>query len=206
MERKRVTLLGTDAKEIKKNIISRVILKANINQNDCYLMQYDEISKQYQLIGGYVDSTDKDAYAAIIREISEELPEAEMEINKNFKLRTLNSANLYEKIISNTYGVYSGYELNIFLAYDAEYDIINKINKKINRWITLNEIIKRKANDGKAIITISNEMIDAMRTSAKSIEKPKFIWSELLNDRRIQIFGLILAFIGTLLTGLSIFV
>lgn len=206
MERKRISLLGTAAKELRTNSVVRVIFKAKINGKDNYLMQYDSVAKQYQLIGGYIDYTDKDAIAAAIREISEELPEADFDYNMNYKLREVYKTKQVEKAISNTYCVYSAYEVIALFAYDVDNAVLHKIDPRQNAWVSLEEIVNGKARDGRKVFRISQEMQDAMRTSDKSFTKSKFLLSKLLSDRRIQITGLAVAIIGLIFTILAFFI
>lgn len=205
MEKKRFQLLGTSAKVIKNNRIVRVIIKAKINGREQYLMQYDSVAKQYQLIGGYVDISDKNPLAAVVREVSEELPELYLEINETYKLREIYKTEQFEKLISNTYGVLSGYEISLFLAYEMDQKVISMIDRKINCWVSAKEILNRKANDGKKIISISREMLDAMNSCKVSFDKPKFVFSDIISDRRIQLAAGVATILGTGLAVVSFF-
>jgi hypothetical protein len=187
MEKKRADLLGNNANIIKLYDISRVVFKARINNKDCYLMQYGSKSNRYSLVGGGVEPSDRNSYAAIIREISEELPEADLEIGVNYKLKEIYKSKQSEKSMSNKYGVYTGYNITVFLAYDVDHRKLNKLDTKINIWVSEKEIKNRVANDGKLIFPIGDELLDALRTSSRSFNTSEYKLWEMLFDHRIEI-------------------
>lgn len=193
MEKKRVDLLGPEAKILKVYDICRVAFKAKINNKVCYLMQYGLRTNNYSLIGGGIEPSDRNAYAAIIREISEELPEAGLKIDTNYKLKEIFRSEQKDKFISNKYGVYTGYNMTIYLAYDVDPSVIKKIDNKMNSWISEKEIKKGIANDGKAVFPIKDDLMDALRTSARSFEKGAFNLVEWLEDHRIEVILSVLA-------------
>jgi 8-oxo-dGTP pyrophosphatase MutT (NUDIX family) len=193
MEKKRVDLLGPEANVLKVYDICRVAFKAKINNRVCYLMQYGFRTNNYALIGGGIEPSDRNAYAAMIREISEELPEAGLKIDTNYKLKEILRSEQKDKFISNKYGVYTGYNMTIYLAYDVDPSVLKKIDNKMNSWISEKEIKKGIANDGKAIFPIKDDLMDALRTSARSFEKGAFNLVEWIEDHKIEAIVSLLA-------------
>lgn len=205
MEKRRIGMLGGSAKVLRENNVVRVVFKAMINGRDCYLMQYDSTAKQYQLVGGYVDGSDRDAYAAAVREIGEELPQAGLEVGDDYHLKEIYRTERPEKALSSTYGVYSSYDLTVFFAHDVEDGVLSKIDTRVNSWITYDEILRGRAHDGRRIFRISTEMLDAMRKLGRSFGSSKILVSQVFNDRRIQIAGLLITAVSLVFTILAFF-
>ncbi|MER5791958.1 NUDIX hydrolase [Streptomyces sp. NPDC001980] len=78
----------------------------------CYLLQYDQRARQYQLPGGYVRGSDVDLRAAAVRELEEELHGYTYQSTRD-TLTELGVVNVVQP--SRTYGALTRYRVAFFL-------------------------------------------------------------------------------------------
>jgi hypothetical protein len=201
IEKKRIDRLKECAKPIRTNKVSKIIFKAKINNKERYLMQYDSRAHQYKLIGGYQKACDKNSFDAVLREIIEELPEANFELHKNIEITQVLETTQLE--LSSKYCIYSEYNITVFYAYNIDMKMFSQIDKKLNSWVSWQEIKEGIARDQKQIYPNNEEILNAMKKLNYSIKSSRTDIRELLDEYRIQIVGLLLAIGGLLIALLS---
>lgn len=203
MEKRRVETCSNSL-PIRYGDVSRVIIKTKYKGKYCYLMQFDPKTHQYKTIGGNKELFDRDNVETLKREISEELPKSKLTYNENYKLKLM--CNSKERIISSVFGAYTEYDLHFYHAYEINGDEL--ILAQNDRWITIDEIKKRRADDGVEVFHMSQEVISEMESLQSSIKLKKsnvFIEFILGKNKVITLICVILTTIVSILGFIKLF-
>jgi len=133
--------------------VVQAIIKTSIDGVDHYFMQYDYKARRYQPVGGKVDPEDKDAVAALCREIFEELELSSIPTGSDLTLELIKEG-WHEQTISATYGILTSYTFSFFHITDIWSFSLRQNN--INQWLPQAEIAAGYAADGRDITPIFN--------------------------------------------------
>lgn len=155
-------------KPLKIDTIVRVAIVRRIWGKKYYLMQYDDRVGKYQLIGGRVLSGDATNEEALARKIREELPVIAGYITEGSTPQCIfKSQRTDEEIfLSDKFGVIAHYRSFIYeiRLKNVSKNLLFKISQnKANRWISIKEIEKEKARDGKAVFKLAPTAISMLR-------------------------------------------
>ena len=153
---------------LKKDTIVRVAIVRRIWGKKYYLMQYDDRVEKYQLIGGRVLSGDATREEALARKIREELPAIVGYITEGRAPQCVfQSERADEEIfLSEKFGVLVQYKSFIYEIHlkNINKNLLNRISQnKANRWISVNEIEREKARDGKAVFKLAPTAISKLK-------------------------------------------
>lgn len=149
-----------------------------------YLMQYSEPVGKYQLVGGVKDENDITYDKALLRKMGEEIPE--LQGNEEILDHIFTSKREDEEIfLSDKLNVFVRYETRI---YEVRYrkkitrEALKALSKnRNNRWVTIKEIERKKAKDGKLIFDPSPTAIEKLKGLEPSINVKSFEIGDLLN-------------------------
>lgn len=156
-----------DKTPLRKNNVVQLIIKARVKGLDepAFLMQFDKKAERFQHIGGKIEHRDKSSKITIERKLKEEL-----NLSENCKF-TIKSAlkGISFNTISLTYGIYTEYKFEYF-----EINFSKKISpSRLDRWITLGEIIEGYTNDGIRVADFSEFGKDIKAVVKKLLRKTK---------------------------------
>lgn len=146
---------------LKCEEIAQAIIKARVQGRDepLYLVQRDQVAKQYQLIGGHRDKRDANMMLTMQRELEEELSRTTLKYNGNYRLKLL-ASNINIQQISQSSGAFKEYQFSI---YSVEFDMDALELNKGDLWVTLGELMAGHTDTGEKIhvdyITQLDEMI-----------------------------------------------
>jgi 8-oxo-dGTP pyrophosphatase MutT (NUDIX family) len=112
-----------------------------------YLVQYDADAGQYQLIGGRMRSTEKDAQITVQREIEEELAINNLVCGRDYVAKRL-APEITVETLSSTFGAYSRYRLTFF---HVEFKVNQLKLGPQDLWVTLDELRRGKTNSDDTI-------------------------------------------------------
>lgn len=153
--------------------IAVVLIKSNlIDRNEPgYLVQYDNRSHQYQLIGGRVRKSENPESTAY-RELKEEMARNNFDKNYNVKLNTIiNKTSAFE--FSHTFGAYTRYDVSL---YHAKIKANTIVLGPTDRWATTSEMMSGKIDEVR-FTTLSLNILENSEEKLKdlplSIETPQ---------------------------------
>ena len=151
---------------VKQGVNVRAAIIRHIWGKPYVLMQYSDIIKQYQLIGGMVLNDDASNKHALKRKLGEEVPELVEYITQNINCEFESERADEEVFFSQKYGVYARYKTLIFSVRfnNVTKDGIKAVSKNpSNKWISIKEIENGVANDGKKIFSLPSNAIDRLK-------------------------------------------
>lgn len=173
LEKIRTTLPGSSntirsSKVVKGLIISKSGRKP---ENKKFLVQCDNDTPQYQLIGGHMQSSDPDLITAMRRELEEELNQKPLTFNTDYQLVHFHSGINFAQV-SPSYGAYTNYELHYYLIKIDTKSI--KLGPR-DRWVSLEELLKGETLDGtaineKAIVELNKKLVGGLKSLPLSDE------------------------------------
>lgn len=129
---------------------SVAIIKSSFQGKTYLLHQYDNVSKQYQLIGGKNRINEKETpLMTMDRELGEELKELNYE---DYKIEPLSDEPILRFDVSNTYGALTEYTFHLFIV---KFKIKHlNLDSNVDKWIPLEDVITGYSKgDGKKIIS-----------------------------------------------------
>src|SRR3954470_10533742 len=132
---------GRASKPIRLTRVVKALIKAEVDGEPRYLVQYDTKTQGYQLIGGHVRTSDASEEAAIRREVAEELRPNVFDFGGNTRVQLLRTIRASE--VSRTLGAYSEYEITYFQLF-ADFSLQLQRN---TIWVTASELLEGKAKD-----------------------------------------------------------
>lgn len=152
-----------DLTPIRKVFVSQAVIKARIRgkRKPMYLVQYDGLAHQFQLVGGRKRKSDADPLTVMKREIAEELSGNNLTYPKDYDLLEL-SSNLELTCLSPTFGAFSSYN---FTIYQAAFKCPQLVLGPNDRWVTLSELTSGKTKDGTRISSEVIRKVDALLPS-----------------------------------------
>jgi 8-oxo-dGTP pyrophosphatase MutT (NUDIX family) len=188
-----------DPSALRQAQVAKIVIKARVRSLSApaYLVQFDDTADQYQLIGGHRRFDDVDLETAGMREAEEELHLAP----DNFALRHLGTVRYAQ--LSKTYGVYTAYEVGFFqLQLKSQSSLALGPG---DRWVTANELLLGRTEDGRSINNSGVAQLDAdlasglggLRLSVEERQSQPI--RDLLKRRRWEIIGLCMAIAGIIL-------
>lgn len=173
-------------------------------------MQYSDIVGKYQLIGGIVRKGDKTKKSALIRKLSEEIPHLANCIANNKIKEEYHSERTDEEIFfSKKFGVYAQYKTYIYSVgfNNITKDIIKRVSKRPeNRWVSLNEIKKGTASDGKAIFKLAPAAIDSIKELQPNIIVNQYDINTLLEKTWVKVLLAIAGLSGLVSLVIPLFI
>lgn len=187
---------------IRELHVSQAIVKARLrwSRQSVFLVQYDREAQQYQVIGGRMRSTDRDAIAVMRRELAEELPENLPVKERKFELKEL-AADLEHVGLSPTFGAYTKY---MFTFFHVKFDAFELQLGENDRWVTIKEIKAGKTRDGKRIanevaIKLDRELLHGLDGLGLSLERSQpFPLVRILRERSWEVTGILVSALGVL--------
>lgn len=188
------------------DIVRAAIVRRVWGQNR-YLMQYSEQVGKYQLIGGMFSKRDKSHAEAMKRKLIEEVPELadagnELKVEEIFRSQRDDE----EILFSQRRSVYARYKTYIYsLRFKEKITkvALNNVSKnKINRWVTMKEIEREKAKDGKAIFRLEPNAIVELKKLEPNTYLKKFEISALLEETWVKVVLAIATISGVTIAGL----
>lgn len=186
LERERKEAVS-DPKPLRTGTVVKAIIKADFDYKECprYLFEYDRKAEQCKLIGGLVEDPDISKKKALEREIDEEIPGVSLELGEDYYLKHLCESK--SDIVSFTYGAYSLYTVHYYQV-DFEENISLELTHN-NKWLSLEEIRKRRTKDGNEIFPLTPEVQNLLERQPSSLEVSanfhpisfiKFYWQEIV--------------------------
>lgn len=123
-----------------EHVVQVLIKRIDVQTGEhAFLMQYDQNANQYQLIGGRVSPRDNgDTLATITREISEELPLAELRYGQDYQLALLADNFQPPHAISPTFGALTQYHFTFYHMHALRRPLALREG---DRWVTLRELL-----------------------------------------------------------------
>ncbi|MBX3061518.1 MAG: NUDIX domain-containing protein [Anaerolineae bacterium] len=123
------------------------VIKRRTTDQDVYLLQYDHKAEQFQPIGGKCEAFDADNYAALIRELCEELNLEHLELGKDLTITPIFEHESQRRVSAT---------LQLITQYDHSFYHLTNIHFPLNtdddtRWLTLDEVITGRSIDGKKV-------------------------------------------------------
>ncbi len=202
MESRRI-VNNDDAPVVRKSVIVKAVIKARVRgfKEPVCLVQFDEKTRKYQLIGGHIRKTDDNTENTMKRELEEELHKGNFIEGSNYKLRFLNKVSKNE--ISLTCGAYTEYVITYFQPFFENKQIILGPN---DRWITLSELLAGKTKNGigineSAIPTINANLpggLSGLNLSIDEIQQRSLL--QIAKDHPWEVLGIVIGVIGILLS------
>lgn len=192
---------------IFKGTTVRVVIVRRVWWHNRYLMQYSERVGKYQLIGGILLHGDKNHETALRRKLTEEVPEL-VEAGREPKLNEIFCSQREDEEIffSKRHNVYARYKTFIYSLTFMEKisrTVLNNISKnKANRWVTIKEIEREKAKDGKEIFHLVPTAIAELKKLEPNIRVKKYELSVLLEETWVRVIVCLCGVTGV--TALSI--
>jgi hypothetical protein len=115
MERAR-TAQRDDAWALRKVRVAKVLVKARRRggSEDQYLVHFDSIARQYQLVGGYRRESDPDLESTARLEIEEELHLNRFDFDKRDQIVRVSDRPVQIRAVSRTWGAMTEYEIHFF--------------------------------------------------------------------------------------------
>ena len=133
-------------------------------------MQYDKLVGKYQLVGGRVLAGDTSREKALDRKIQEELPiiadYLSQDSLQNYKCIFTSERADEEIFLSEKFGVISQYKSYIYAVNlkGISRTSLREISKNAsNKWVSIKEIEREKANDGKPIFKLAPTAIAKLK-------------------------------------------
>ncbi|HQE18813.1 MAG TPA: NUDIX domain-containing protein [Aggregatilineales bacterium] len=136
--------------------VVQAVIKGRRGGEDVYLMQFDRHAGRYQPIGGKQDPEDASPEAALRREIMEELCLPAVPGPDVLALTPLEPP-WQTREISATYGILTAYEMRFFAASEVGFPLALDDD---TRWLTLAELERGMADDGRAISPVYQQGLD----------------------------------------------
>lgn len=203
MESRRISKNNDDAPVVRKSMIVKAIIKARVRsfREPVFLVQFDEKTRKYQLIGGHMRRTDDNIENAMKRELEEELEKGNFIKGSNYKLRFLDKVSKNE--ISLTCGAYTEYVINYFQPLFENKQIILGPNE---RWVTFSELLAGKTKNGigineLAIPTINSNLpggLSGLNFSLDEIQRHSLL--QISKDHPWEVLGIVIGVIGIMLS------
>lgn len=204
MERRRQKVCSNsdDFCPIISEALVRAVIVRQIWWKKYYLMQYSDKVGAYQLIGG-ICPADSDEKGSMISKIKDEIPEIFDFIDTDSLKEIFVSMRTDEEVFfSRRFGVFARYKTRIFSVparIDISKDTLKELNDcKKNRWVSLKEIEKGMAYDGKKIFTLAPNIIAEIKKLDANVLVKKYDINTLLEKPLLK---LLLAISG--LAGLA---
>lgn len=172
-----------------------------------YLMQYSERVGKYQLIGGMFLDSDRNYKCAVVRKLREEVPEfadigGEPEIYEIFQSQREDE----EIFFSNRNHVYARYKTFVyFLRFKERISkkaLKDNMYHKENRWVTMKEIERGKAKDGKVIFPLEPNAIAELKKLEPNIHVMNHEIGYLLEETWVKIVMAIATLGGITISGI----
>lgn len=177
---------------IKENETVRIVLSRKIFGKVYYLMQFDSSVGCYQFVGGIKKDNDIDLERTVSRKLKEELPELDLEDTSYSITQIHESCDDEEEVfLSKKFNVYVRYKTHFFDIKFKNNIITKKMLKNLsknenNKWVSLREIKKMKANNGKPIFKIYDTALEALERFTPNILVLKYDISFLLKKTWVQ--------------------
>lgn len=169
-EREKLGRQRGDLIPIKKDSTVRIAIVRRIWGKKYYLMQYDKLVGKYQLVGGRVLAGDSSREKALDRKIQEELPiiadYLSQDSLQNYKCIFKSERADEEIFLSEKFGVISQYKSYIYAVNlkGISRTSLREISKNAsNKWVSIKEIEREKANDGKPIFKLAPTAIAKLK-------------------------------------------
>lgn len=186
----------TSFKPVFTGTTVRAVIVRRVWGRNRYLMQYSDRVGKYQLIGGISLSSDKNLVEAMRRKLIEEVPElvedgSELRIDEAFRSQREDE----EIFFSKRYNVYARYKTYIYsLRFKNRItrDALNNVSRnRMNRWVTIKEIERKKSKDGKEIFPLVPSAVAKLKDLEPNIRVKRFEVGILLEETWVKV---ILAF------------
>nr|WP_322719789.1 hypothetical protein [Nostoc sp. ChiQUE02]MDZ8232843.1 hypothetical protein [Nostoc sp. ChiQUE02] len=128
---------------------SVVLIKGLIKGNSYFLHQWDDLSQQFQLIGGKKRVGEEHLETAK-RELHEEITQHDLVYGKDYDLILLSNPQqpITYREVSKTYGALTEYRLWV---YGVKFNLNQLTLSKFDKWISVNEMRKGLTNDNQSI-------------------------------------------------------
>lgn len=153
-----------DLTPIRKVFVSQAVIKARVKarvkgrRKPMYLVQYDDLARQFQFIGGRRRKSEADPLTVMKREINEELPGNKLAYQEDYDLLELVS-NLELTSLSPTFGAFSSYN---FTIYQAVFRCPKLVLGHNDKWTTLSELTSGETKDGTPISSEIARKVDVL--------------------------------------------
>lgn len=183
-----------------------------------YLMQYSERVGKYQLIGGIALKSDKSHTEAIKRKLVEEVPElvedgSKLGIDEVFRSQRADEEIFFSKR-NNVYARYKTYIYSLRFKNKITRDAMNNTSRNnMNRWVTIKEIDRHKAKDGKEIFPLVPGIVAQLKDLEPNIRVKSFEVGILLEETWVKVIlafatvsGVTLANLTTIISWLTTFI
>lgn len=131
---------------------SVILIKAVKDGKAYFLHQWDQKAERYQMIGGKKRENETSAETAR-REFLEEIADSDLVYGRDFELNLITTVE--EIDISRTYGALTKYEISVYRA------MLNIDKLKLaepDRWLSIDEVMKGKTNEGKDIAGLCRKL------------------------------------------------
>lgn len=171
-----------------------------------YLMQYSERVGKYQLIGGMFLNSDQNHKSAMIRKLKEETPglieaSGTPELSEIFQSQREDE----EIFFSNRNHVYARYKTYIYSLRFKE-PLTKKTLKDIaqyanNRWVTMKEIDRGRAKDGREIFPLEPNAIAGLKKLEPNIRVKSHDIGLLLEETWVKVVMAIATLSGITAVG-----
>jgi 8-oxo-dGTP pyrophosphatase MutT (NUDIX family) len=132
------------------------VISARHDSQVYLLMQYDDRAGQFQLIGGKIESDDRDPAHALLREMQEELELPGLQMPRDFELIPL--AERFEKVeLSPTFGVVTRYLIQFFQVCRMRFTLAANDQ---TRWINLDDVRRGSLPDGRKVSALALQSLE----------------------------------------------
>jgi 8-oxo-dGTP pyrophosphatase MutT (NUDIX family) len=143
------------------------VIKAWRDGQDVFLMQYDHKAEQFQPIGGKCEVYDADNYAALLRELREELVLDHLELGKDLEITPIAEHQSHRRVSAT---------LQLITQYDHSFYHLTAVRFPINtdadtHWLTLDEVLSGHTADGKKVSGLLASLnVETLRALPYSVE------------------------------------
>jgi len=197
-----------DVIPLRETDVSQVIIKAHVRglKGDAYLMQFDSVAQQFQLIGGHRRSADPDDQIVAVRELEEELPKNQFYIGGRDSMTYLSVHTMTR--MSRAYGVTTRYRFSFFQLKMSSMQL--KLGPA-DRWVSEAEISSGTTRDGSPIAIDAIGALDVglpggikgLPLSLDDTQKRRI--REIAGEHRWEASGLLIGIIGIIITVILFF-
>jgi hypothetical protein len=184
---------------LRETHVSQLIIKAKVRAlGPCYLMEYDQAARMYQLKGGHRRDGDANSDITMQRETLEELPGNEFDFRSRDRLEFFTRVDTI--LMSRTLGVNTLYHFSFYLAHFGRRRL--RINPASDRWLTQKEVQAGRTRNG---IVIASEWLEALQEHLPggipslpySLDNTQMTTlRQVVRDRRWEVAGLAVGVIG----------
>ena len=154
---------------VREIVAANALITAHSAGTTYILMQYDDGAKQFQLIGGKREPTDRDNEHTVLREIQEELELPDLRVPEDLNLVPVGER--FEQItLSRTYGVVTSYHISFYHVQHWQMALQLKKLAVETCWIALDHIRAGRMPDGRRVSDLAvqslGDYLDGLSDSA----------------------------------------